>query len=78
MISTEERVVYRTKQPKRKRSWRDRPDSLNRGFDSMPRAESLSPTARTISRAAAGDPQAMAIIDSWRSCLGWQHLVVKA
>lgn len=71
-----DKVIYRSRPKRKKREWRDHPDSRIHGYTHMPRAESLSPTARTMSHAIGGDPQAIAIIDSWRGCLGWQNLLV--
>ena len=73
-----EKIVYRTKQPKRpKRSWRDYSDARWHGYARAPRAESCRPEASTVIRAVIyHDAEAVSIIDAWRGCLGWQHLVV--
>jgi hypothetical protein len=51
-----------------KRTWRDNPDRLHRGFPAWPSPESLHPTEDTMMAAITGDESARAIICSYAAC----------
>jgi hypothetical protein len=51
--------------PKPKRTWRDIPDGLHRGFSGWPSPPSLHPDDSTIFDAVAGNIAARAVVDAW-------------
>ncbi len=59
-------MAEKKKRTQRKQfTWRDNPDDRMRNFQSLPRPESLHPTETTMMLAASGDPEKIAIVDSW-------------
>ena len=74
-----DRVAYTSHRPKpKKRSWRDRSDSLLPAFNSLPSAQSLHPDTSLMVDAITGSLRAKLIIESWRPDRMWAGLIVVA
>lgn len=70
-----ERLAYRSRSPKQKRTWRTFPDAMLPARESASPAQSLHPGPDVIRRYADRDPVARAIINAWNPSFGFAHLI---